>query len=567
MPTVGSEIPAALAAEDALTLARMLRALPDVVIVCDRGGRVLWGNTAAEQFFGSTLAETQGVAGLDRVHPEDLELVFRSLGTIYDKEVGSPIEVRLRGASGWRLMELVGTAVPWLQTDALLLTLRDLTDRRRFDLAHNHDAQLRSMVQHSVSLTLLVSPAGEIASVSAAVTRRLGHDPELLEGRPLAELVAEADRPVLAAALERAAYGATAAFPVTAQVSLLRQGGRGSVPYELSMVNLVDDPTVAGYVVTGHDTAPRVLAEFELRKAQSLLTATLDATADGILVVDSDGRFASFNRTFVEMWRLPDSIVVGRDDARAIAFVRQQLVDPDAFVAKIEELYNRPEAESLDTLEFLDGRVFERFSTPQWLEDRTVGRVWSFRDMTERKRLEERMTYQSVHDALTALGNRVLFLDRLQHASARLERNHARLAVLVVDVDDMAGVNDRMGTTAGDFVLRATAERLLGCLRGADTAARLGGDEFGILVEDVVDAGEVLGLAERVLAELRHPIRVGESEISVTASIGIALDHLGRAGDQVLTRADLACSAAKLQGGNRVTTFGTDRPRPMLSDA
>ncbi len=421
------------------------------------------------------------------------------------------------------------------------------------------------MVQNSVSLTLLVSPAGEIESTSAAVTRRLGHDPELLEGRPMAELVLEADRPVLAGALDRAAHGATAAFPVTAQVSLLREGGRGSVPYELAIVNLVDDPTVAGYVVTGHDTSPRALAEFELRKAQSLLTATLDATADGILVVDSAGRLASFNRNFVEMWRLPDSIAVGRDDARAIAFVREQLVDPDAFVARIDELYNQPDAESLDVLEFLDGRVFERFSTPQRLGNRTVGRVWSFRDLTDRKRLEERMTYQLVHDALTGLGNRVLFLDRLQHASARLERTGGRLAVLVVDVDEMTAINDSMGNAAGDRVLRSTAERLLGCLRSADTAARLGGDEYGILVEDVADAGEVLGLAERILAELRHPIRVGDNEISVTASIGVAIDHLGRAGDQVLSRADLASSTAKLDGGDRVALFGADTSCPLLS--
>jgi len=565
MPTVGSEIPAALKAEDPPTLARLLRAIPDVVIVSDGGGHVLWVNTAAERVFGTTLAEARGAAGLDFVHPEDVELVLRSLSSIYGKEIGAPIEVRFRAATGWHLMELIGTPVPWLESDALLFTLRDLTERRRFELAHNQDARFRSMVQNSGSLTMLVSRHGDIESASAAVTRRLGHDPELVEGHPLAELVREADRPALAGAFERAGQGATAAFPVTVQVALLRQGTRGSVPYELSFINLVDDPTVAGYVVTGHDTAARTLAEFELRKAQSLLTATLDATADGILVVDSAGRFASFNRNFVDMWRIPDSIALSRDDARAIAFVREQLVDPDAFVARIDELYSQPEAESLDTLEFLDGRVFERYSTPQRLEDRTIGRVWSFRDMTDRKRLEERLSYQSLHDPLTALGNRVLFLDRLQHASARLERTHGRLAVLVVDIDDMSAINDTVGNAAGDCVLLATAERLLGCLRSSDTAARLGGDEFGILVEDIAEPGEVTRLAERVLAELRVPIQVGDIEISVTASIGVALDQLGRAGDRLLSRADLASSDAKHQGGNRVTTFGTAPSRPLMA--
>ena len=566
MPTVGSEIPAALKAEEPPTLARLLRAIPDVVIVSDGEGNVLWVNTAAERFFGTTLAESRGVAGLDFVHPEDAELVLRSLASISGKEIGAPIEVRFRAASGWRLMELIGTPVPWIGSDALLFTLRDLTERRRFELAHNQDARFRSMVQNSGSLTLLISRHGDIESASATVTRRLGHDPELLEGHPLADLVVEADRPALAGAFERAGQGATATFPVTVQVALLRQGNRGSVPYELSFINLVDDPTVAGFVVTGHDTAARTLAEFELRKAQSLLTATLDATADGILVVDSAGRFASFNRNFVDMWRIPDSIALSRDDARAIAFVREQLVDPDAFVARIGELYKQPEAESLDTLEFLDGRVFERYSTPQRLEDRTIGRVWSFRDMTDRKRLEERLSYQSLHDPLTALGNRVLFLDRLQHASARLERSHGRLAVLVVDIDDMSVINDNMGNAVGDCVLLATAERLLGCLRSSDTAARLGGDEFGILVEDVAEPGEVARLAERVLAALRLPLQVVGTEISVTASIGVALDHLGRAGDHLLTRAATwPARTPSTREAYRVTTFGTAPSRPLMA--
>jgi diguanylate cyclase (GGDEF)-like protein len=116
----------------------------------------------------------------------------------------------------------------------------------------------------------------------------------------------------------------------------------------------------------------------------SLLIATLDATADGILVVDLNGKIRRFNKRFVHLWRIPQEILEARDDDAAIAFVLSQLRYPDAFVSKIRELYAKPEAESFDILDFNDGRVFERYSIPQLAGDAPVGRVWSFRDVTDR---------------------------------------------------------------------------------------------------------------------------------------------------------------------------------------
>jgi PAS domain S-box-containing protein len=163
------------------------------------------------------------------------------------------------------------------------------------------------------------------------------------------------------------------------------------VPFELSLVNLIDDPTVGGFVVSAHDITARVAAELELRETLSLLTATLDSTADGILVVDTAGRITSLNRRFAAMWRVPDAILAARDDAAAIASVIDQLANPEAFQAKVHELYADPAAESSDTLVFKDGRVFERYSKPQYVDGVAVGRVWSFRDVTAPKRTEEEL--------------------------------------------------------------------------------------------------------------------------------------------------------------------------------
>ena len=537
------------------TLARLLGELPDAVIVLDNQGRLQWGNRAAERLFDRSLHDSIGLSGLELVHPEDLELVLRSLASVQRKEIGTLIEVRVKTGTGWRLLEVIGAPVAWSDGTAVLFSLRDLTERRRFEVARNEEARFRSLVQNAAAVTILVSPAGVVECVSGALTRVLGHDPELVEHRPLAELVDDPDRPALLAALERASRGASAANPVTVAVQLLRHASNETVPFELTLVNLVDDPTVRGFVVSAHDIAARLAAELELQKALSLLTATLDSTADGILVVDTFGRITSFNRRFAEMWHLTDSILETRDDAAAISFVLDQLTRPEAFEAKVGELYANPEVESIDTLEFKDGRVFERYSRPQRVDDAVVGRVWSFRDVTERKRLESELSYQAFHDSLTGLANKALLEDRLQRAVARIERTKSHLAFLFLDLDNFKTINDSLGHSGGDELLRRAAEVLRGCLRNVDTAARPGGDEFAVLVEDIMTPSDAIKLAERILNVFRKPFIIGSKEVFATVSIGVTFDAPGITSEQLLRDADLAMYAAKRRGKNRYVEF------------
>jgi diguanylate cyclase (GGDEF)-like protein len=309
---------------------------------------------------------------------------------------------------------------------------------------------------------------------------------------------------------------------------------------------------VAGTV---QEITERKHAESELRDTLSLLSATLDATADGILVVDSEGKITSFNRKFVELWRLPDEILASRNDDDALAFVLSQVADPEAFLGKIRELYAQPEAESQDVIEFIDGRTCERYSTPQRVGGVAVGRVWSFRDVTERRRLEGELAHQAFHDSLTNLANQALFRDRVDHALVRAGRQGQRLAVLFLDLDDFKTVNDSLGHTAGDQLLIAVAERISSCLRVTDTAARLGGDEFAVLVEDARDENEVLAVAERLIEALRAPFEPSDREMFVSASIGIAFDRSGGNSDHLLRNADLAMYTAKRQGKARFAVY------------
>ena len=129
--------------------------------------------------------------------------------------------------------------------------------------------------------------------------------------------------------------------------------------------------------------------EEERTRALSVLGATLESTADGILVVAETGKMVRMNQKFIDLWQIPEYIQASRDDNQALEFVLAQLQDPEQFLRKVRQLYDHPEAESFDVLHFKDGRVFERFSLPQRVGGITVGRVWSFRDVTERRRLED----------------------------------------------------------------------------------------------------------------------------------------------------------------------------------
>ena len=126
----------------------------------------------------------------------------------------------------------------------------------------------------------------------------------------------------------------------------------------------------------------------EMKSLISLLNATIESTADGILVVDREGKIVSFNKKFIKMWHIPESILKPMDDEKALAYVVNQLINPDSFIKKVKELYAEPDTDSYDILAFKDGRVFERYSHPQKIGAESIGRVWSFRDITERKQSE-----------------------------------------------------------------------------------------------------------------------------------------------------------------------------------
>jgi two-component system cell cycle sensor histidine kinase/response regulator CckA len=163
------------------------------------------------------------------------------------------------------------------------------------------------------------------------------------------------------------------------------------------------------------DIRERKQAEKEKEQIISLQKATIESTADGILVIDHAGKITDFNQRFTQLWHIPDSVLAVRDDAQALHFIQEQLLDPQGFMAKVRELYAASDQESFDLLRFKDGRCFERYSRPQLISGQTVGRVWSFRDISERKRAEEALlvSNQFISTLLRAIPVAVFFTDKV----------------------------------------------------------------------------------------------------------------------------------------------------------
>lgn len=195
------------------------------------------------------------------------------------------------------------------------------------------------------------------------------------------------------------------------------------------------------------------------------------------------------------------------------------------------------------------------------IEERTNELTEANRQMSEeiaaRKLAEERIQHDAIHDALTGLPNRMLFVDRLTHAIDIARRRKDYLyAVLMIDLDNFKIVNDSLGHSTGDQLLVSLGMRLIECIRPGDAVVRLGGDEFGILLEDITGMGNATGVAERIERALSSPFLIEGNEIFASASIGIALSTVGyEAPEQVMRDADIALYQAKSSGRSSYRVF------------
>ena len=400
-------------------------------------------------------------------------------------------------------------------------------------------------VQSDLGEAMIIIEGGRFVSTNDAFERITGYSSDELRALPSAlELVVADDRDQLLTWMrERAEGQPSSAYQ---EVSVQRRDGR-IASLELAAKRDAGRREGPRVLIIARDITERKRAEAAVIRNEAVMRGTLEATADGILVVDTKRRVIHHNRRFADLWRIPEEVLDSGSSQTLLAHTRDMVADGEAFVARVESIYATNE-ELVDEVQMRDGRVLERFTRPLLGGGLVAGRVWSFRDVTERERVAEvnRAALTEIAEAKVRLeaksselvaalaneqerGRRDPLTGSLNHGAissvlhdAVTTPNGEHHAVVMVDVDGLKAVNDTFGHLAGDRLL-VTVARGLDCLDAI--VGRYGGDEFAVCLRGVDRSA-----AEQYMANVKEALDAIETwdedtgvRIPVAVSLGLAM--------------------------------------------
>jgi diguanylate cyclase (GGDEF)-like protein/PAS domain S-box-containing protein len=395
------------------------------------------------------------------------------------------------------------------------------------------EAYFRSMVENARDVIHVINPDRTTRYITPSIQRLLGWDPDELIGRSVMEFLHPDDVERVLAALRATRGQPNAGLPI--EVRVRHRDGEWRI-FEGVGRNLIDDPTVRGVVVNSRDVTDRRRRDEQIRR----LAAIPQESPNPILECDLGGNPIYLNpaaERLMQELRLDDALaLLPADHARTV----HGCVSSGTGARGVETT--------------VGARVFSWTYHPH----PALGAVHVFgEEVTERKRVEDRLLHHALHDPLTGLPNRHLFMERLGRALLRYHSREGGLfAVLFLDLDRFKVVNDSLGHHVGDELLQVIAERLRASVRLSDTVARFGGDEFAVLLEELEDADEATVIAGRLGQTVAAPVNLGGYEVFTSASIGIALCSSGLERPEYLLRnADVAMYRAKGNGASSYEVF------------
>jgi len=303
-----------------------------------------------------------------------------------------------------------------------------------------------------------------------------------------------------------------------------------------------------GWVATHEDISDRVYAEEHLEEQNRRFHAALNNMPHGLSMFDSERRLIVCNRRYQEMYRLSAELTAAGTSLDALMEYRaatgQAPLDSEGYHHEQVKRSGSGSACSYK-LGLKDGRTLQIDYEPM----PNGGWVTTHQDITEATHIEARIAHLARHDSLTDLPNRLQFRDVLDDALISVNCGSNKIALISIDLDQFKAVNDTLGHPVGDELLKAVSGRLRHCVRRSDIVARLGGDEFAIIRSEAAGRQGLASLASRLIESLSEPFRIGNDEVTIGTSVGIAIapDH-GKDFDTLLKSADLALYRAKSEG-------------------
>lgn len=303
-----------------------------------------------------------------------------------------------------------------------------------------------------------------------------------------------------------------------------------------------------------------------LQESLSVTRGTLESSADGILVVDNDGKIIDFNRNITQMWNIPEELLQTKDANKILNAIAEKLDNPAKFLSLKKELDSQPDTTKMEKLKSKENFVYDLYTQPYTLNQIITGRIWSFRDVTARAQLEEQLEYQATHDLVTGLPNRVMLNDHIRAAIASAKREKGMFGVLFFDLDRFKLINDSLSHAVGDNVLRNIGTRVASMMRAQDTFARLGGDEFVAVITSLKNEADIGKVANKLLENLSTPQKIQDIDLTVTSSVGIAVyPRDGDNAEMLLRNADTAMYRAKELGGAQYQFYTTELAKSSVS--
>ena len=273
------------------------------------------------------------------------------------------------------------------------------------------------------------------------------------------------------------------------------------------------------------------------------------------LVLDNQGKVVTFNQQFLSLWQIYPDFIDG-DSNQVLDLISNQLTEP--FVCELKAENPQSNAQKYQLLTLNNGTILESYFQTQELEGKVVGRVWGFRDVTEKERDKALARYKALHDTLTQLPKRTILTCQLSEAITKAEQNSHQLAIMFVDLDRFKFINDTLGHQIGDRLLQKVVQRLQNCLRREDLISRWGNDEFTLLLPQINNQEIITTIAEEILELLKSPFQIENKPINITGTIGIATypEH-GKDAETLLKNADAALSQAKKFGNNNYQYYNS----------